>query len=71
MHAVLLGVSPFQSSHIHAVVDNCTKALENNPRYVKALTRRTKAYDAAGRKSDALLGGCGGLEEGRRIPLLN
>jgi len=43
-------------SHHLAVVDNCTRALELNPRYIKALTRRLKAYESIGKKKDALMG---------------
>ena len=43
-------------SHHLAVVDNCPRALELNPRYIKALTRRLKAYESIGRKKDALMG---------------
>ena len=47
---------PPQMSHHFSVVDNCTRALELNPRYVKALTRRLKAYENVGKKKDALMG---------------
>ena len=40
------------------VVENCTRAFENNPRYIKALTRRLKVYETLGKKKDAILGEC-------------
>lgn len=37
-------------------MEHCTNAFESNPRYIKALTRRLKVYDALGMKKDAILG---------------
>ncbi|XP_077968022.1 mitochondrial import receptor subunit TOM70-like [Styela clava] len=37
-----------------AVIDECTKAIELNPRYVKALFRRSRALETLGRKSECL-----------------
>ena len=45
---------------MESVVLHCTRALECNPRYVRALIRRLRAYDTLGRKKSALLGGLGG-----------
>ena len=41
---------PPQMSHHFSVVDNCIRVLELNPRYVKALMRRLKAYENVGKK---------------------
>jgi import receptor subunit TOM70 len=40
-----------------AVVDDCNKALELDRGYVKALTRRARAFENLGRVGDALNGG--------------
>lgn len=45
-----------QIGHLKSVIEECSHALELNPRYVKALTRRLRAYESVGRKKDALLG---------------
>ena len=42
--------------HMKDVVVNCSKALEMNPQYTKALERRAKAYEAIGLKEEAILG---------------
>ena len=41
---------------MNSVMEHCSQALELNPRYTKALTRRLKVYESLGRKKDALLG---------------
>ena len=50
------GFGYYQTGHWRSVVEYCTRALELNKRYVKALTRRLKAYDALEMRHDALLG---------------
>lgn len=45
-----------KTEHLQSVVDYCTRAVDENKRYVKALTRRLKAYEALGMKHEALLG---------------
>lgn len=39
------------------VAQDCTKAVELNPKYVKALFRRAKAYEKLDNKKECLEGG--------------
>ncbi|KAG8300464.1 Mitochondrial import receptor subunit TOM70 [Homalodisca vitripennis] len=43
-----------QLNNLDGTVKDCTKALELNPKYTKALTRRAKAYQSLGKLSDCL-----------------
>ena len=52
----MLDVCPMQTRLLHLVLEHCSLALSLNNRYVKALTRRLKAYETLGMKKEALLG---------------
>ncbi len=38
----------------YKVIEDCGKALEIRPTYIKALDRRARAYDAVGEKENAI-----------------
>eukprot|EP00731_Ephydatia_muelleri_P011853 Em0006g747a len=44
-----------KAQYLNLIVDHCSKALKLNPKYVKALSRRVKAFEALGRNRECVL----------------
>lgn len=53
--AVLEQDEAMKSGHLESVVAHCSLALKGNPRYIKALARRLRAFKTLDRKKEALL----------------